>query len=445
MSIDRVNDVVPLAPRSPDQRALVERSQSLIPGGTTCAIVPPEGLEFIIERGEGAYVHDVDGRRFLDFLLGGGPLLLGHGNPRLISAIVEQAGRGTHHMGLTRRAVELVERFVRYVPCAEMARFTSSGSEATFHALRLARAVTGRQGIIKFDGAYHGHHDLAAWSYEFSPTRSPEPYRESAGIQAGVGEQIVVLPFNDARAVRDALSAEPERFAAVICEPVQRAIPPQPGFLEALREVCDRTGTVLVFDEIVTGFRLAPGGAQEHYGVVPDLATFGKALTGGLPFSALLGRRGLMEHLEMGSPEDQFSFHCGTYNGYALAVACAHVMLDVLVEESGVDHLAALGELAREKVERVFVDAGIPVQVCGAGPVLQPYFTDQPVHDHRAVRASDLAFSDALHRKMYEAGIYKSFSKTYLGLIHDDSHIGELTDAMRWAVRELGAGKRASA
>ena len=439
------NDITALTPRSERQRRLVDDSKRLFPGGTTCAIIPPEGLEFIIERGEGPYLYDVDGRRYLDFLLGGGPLVLGHAHPRIVDAIAAQATRGTHHMGLTRRAVELVERFVKYVPCAEMVRFTSSGGEATFHALRLARAVTGRQAIIKFDGAYHGHHDLAVWSHEHSPTRAPEPYPESAGIQKGVREEMVVLPFNDSGAVRDALRAQPERFAAVICEPMQRALKPEPGFLETLREECDRSGSVLVYDEVVTGFRLGRGGAQERYGVVPDLAALGKALSGGLPFSALVGKRALMEHLTPGSDGQSFSFHCGTFNGYALGVATSHVTLDALVEEGGVDSLLALGDLAREKVERVFVDAGVPVRVCGDGPILQPFFTDQPVLDHAAVRASDLAYSEALHRKMYEAGIYKSFTKTYLCLAHEEAHLNELANVMAWAARELREGARKSA
>ena len=439
------NEIVPLKGPSAAQRALVERAQDLIPGGTTNSIVPPEGLEFVIERAEGAYIYDMDGRRFLDFMMGAGPLLLGHAHPRMVEAISRQAAAGTHHFGLGRRAVELVERFVRIIPCAEMTRFTSSGSEATFHALRLARAVSGRQAIIKFDGAYHGHHDLAVWSYEHAPTEWPTPYPESAGIQAGVAEEVVVLPFNDGAAVRETMRASPERFAAVICEPMQRATPPEPGFLETVREECDRAGAALIFDEVVTGFRLAPGGAQEKYGVVPDLAALGKALSGGLPFSALVGKRAYMEHLTPGSEADHFSFHCGTFNGYALGVAASHTMLDVLVEEDGVARLAALGDSARAKLEKVFADAGIPAQVCGDGPILQPYFIDRPVRNHADVRASDLAYSEALHRKIYEAGIYKSFAKTYLSLAHEEAHLAELAEVMAWAVRALAEGDRKQA
>ncbi len=275
---------------SDDQSDLIQRSRDTLPGGTTTSVVPPKGLEFIVDHGEGAYLYDVDGRRYLDFFMGAGPLVLGHAHPRIVAAIRDNAHKGTHHFGLHKRTVELAERLVKYVPSAEMVRFTASGSEATFHALRLARAATGRDGIVKFDGAYHGHHDLAVWSYEQTPTTIPAPTPESRGIQPGVAENIVVLPFNDIGPIRETLRDHPDRFAAVICEPHQRALPPLPGFLEALREECDRAGTILIFDEIVTGFRVAPGGAQERYGVTPDLTALAKILAGGLPGGAVAGK-----------------------------------------------------------------------------------------------------------------------------------------------------------
>jgi len=420
-------------PRSATQSAQVARSKELIPGGTANSLAPPEGLEFIIERGEGPYVYDTDGRRFLDLMLGAGPLVLGHSHPRLVATLTAQAVRGTHYFGLGRRAVELAERLVQHVPCAEMVRFTGSGSEATFHALRLARAVTGRAGIIKFDGAWHGHHDLAVWSMELSPTQVPEPYPVSAGIQRGVSEDLVVLPFNDAAMVRHMLRNHPGRFAAVICEPMQRTLVPRPGFLEVLREECDRAGTVLIFDEVVTGFRLAPGGAQQKYGVTPDLATLGKALAGGVPLSALVGRRALMEHLAPGSDPATYSFHCGTFNAYPLGIECAHTTLDILVGDRGIDLLARLGASAREAVARTLSDCGLAAQVTGDGPLFHFYFSEEPIEDHAAVRRSNLALSDAIHRRMYAAGIYKQFSKAYLSVVHTEDHISAFCDALRWA------------
>ena len=422
---------------SEDQADLVRRAQKLLPGGTTTSVVPPKGLEFIVDRGAGAYLYDVDGRRYLDFFLGAGPLVLGHAHPRIVATLRDNAHKGTHHFGLHKRTVELAERLVKYVPSAEMVRFTSSGSEATFHAMRLARAVTGRAGIIKFDGAYHGHHDLAVWSYEQTRTQIPAPTAESRGIQSGVAEDMTVLPFNDIAAIRETLRARPDHFAAVICEPHQRALPPLPGFLEALREACDRAGTVLIFDEIVTGFRLAAGGGQELYGVVPDLTTLGKAMTGGMPMSALVGKRNLMEHLDPASPPENFAFQCGTYNGYLLATECAHTTLDILIEENGLARLQELGALARERIEKAFVDAGEPVYMSGQGPMFHPYFSARPVHNNADIRASDTEKSAAFHCKLLEGGIYKEFVKGYVGLPHTESHMDEFADVTRWALRQL--------
>jgi glutamate-1-semialdehyde 2,1-aminomutase len=431
--------------RSDAQTALVARTKALIPGGSTNSLMPPDGLEFLIARGEGAYVYDADGRRFLDFMLGAGPLVLGHAHPRIVETLSEQAQRGTHYFGLSTRAVALAERFTQYIPCAEMVRFTSSGSEATFHSLRLARAVTGRQAVIKFDGAWHGHHDLAVWSMELSPTQIPEPYAVSSGIQRGVKEEMVVLPYNDIAAFRAMMAAHPNRFAAVICEPMQRTLTPLPGFLQALREECDRYGTVLIFDEVVSGFRIAPGGAQEKYGVTPDLTALGKALSGGMPLSAVVGRRWLMEHLDPSKVDDQYSFHCGTFNGLPASVECAHTTIDMLVEEGGIGQLAQLGVYAREEVGKLFKDLGVATAVTGDGPIFHFYFTEEDVHDHAAVRRSNLALSDAMHRRLYTAGIYKQFSKAYLSLAHTRAHVDELCDMLRWSYRETVAGAEAGA
>jgi|SRR5579862_2274491 len=421
-----------IPPRSENQSERVRRSQELIPGGSTNSLLAPGGIEFLIAKGEGKYVYDIDGRRFLDFMLGAGPLILGHAHPRIVKTIAAQAASGTQYFGLSQRAVDLAERFVRYVPSAEMVRYTSSGTEATFHALRLSRAVTGRQGVIKFDGAWHGHHDLAVWSMELSPTKIPEPYPVSAGIQHGVREDLIVLPFNDIKQFRACMKEHGHRLAAVICEPVQRTISPIPGFLEALRDECDRSGTVLIFDEVVSGFRLAPGGAQEKYRVTPDLTTLGKAVSGGVPLSAIVGKKRLMEHLDPRSDPKTYDFHCGTYNANALGIESAHTTLDILIEENGLKKLGELGDFARERLRATLTDLKQDAVVTGEGPLFHFYLTKEPIHDHAAVRRSNLTLSDAVHRKIYEAGIYKQFSKSYLSLVHSQDDIEALCDALVW-------------
>ncbi|MEX0956433.1 MAG: aspartate aminotransferase family protein [Rhizobiaceae bacterium] len=416
---------------------LIHTASTLIPGGTTTSAIPVPGLEFIIDRGEGAYVFDVDGRRFADFFMGSGPLVLGHANVRIRTAIERAASAGTTHQGLHRRTVELAARIVDLVPCAEQVRFCTSGTEATLHALRVARVHTGRRKILKFDGAYHGHHDLAVWSIGGDSNSLPSPTPESAGVQHGVAEDILVAPFNDTEFFRTIMDAYSEDVAAVICEPLQRAIPPAPGFLEVVREVCDRSGSVLIFDEIVTGFRLSPGGAQQRYGVTPDLATVGKAIAAGVPYAAILGKKQLMDHFDHRRARECLSFHCGTFSGYYLGAECAHETLDILVNEGGIDRLNELGELARDAARSCFRDLKKDVQVCGDGSLFEVYFTNQKVCNQADIRRSDQVYAKAFHRKLIEAGIYKSSVKAYLSLAHSQAEIDAYTDACKWAVKTL--------
>jgi glutamate-1-semialdehyde 2,1-aminomutase len=301
--------------------------------------------------------------------------------------------------------------------------------------------VTGRLGVIKFDGAWHGHHDFGAVSLEHSPTVIPKPYPVSAGIEPAILDDMVVLPFNDANAVRETLRGASGRFACVICEPMHRTIKPEPGFLETLREECTRAGAILVFDEIVSGFRLAPGGAQEKYGVVPDLTTLGKALAGGMPVAAVVGRRAVMDHMTPGSDPRHYDFHCGTLNGFALGIECAHATLDVLVEGGGIGTLAKLGEYAREKVSRTLADRRVDFVMAGDGPIFQPYYTRGPVRDHRDVRASDLKFNAQVHRHMYAAGIYLLPNKSYLCVQHETAHVDHYAQVLAWAVTRVQNGE----
>jgi glutamate-1-semialdehyde 2,1-aminomutase len=414
---------------------LVARAKAVIPGGSTVAAMLPEGQEFVVERASGAYIHTTDGRTLVDFVCGGGPLVLGHAHPAIADALSRAAAAGTHHYVLNRRTIELAERICRHVESAEMVRFTGSGSEATAHALRLARAVTGRRGIVKFDGAYHGHHDLGVWSFEHSEPDGERPIQEAAGVQRGIADDLAIVPFNDPEAIAALLDSAPERFAAVICEPVQRALPPEPGFLEAVRAACDRTGTVLIFDEIVTGFRLAPGGAQERYGVDADLTTLGKALAGGMPLAALAGRRELMEHLDPRSDAASYSYHCGTFNGYLAGVECAHATLDVLIEGGGLEQLARITALTADAVRGCFEEAGVPVWLATATGMFQPYFSDVPVRDAAGVRASDGARLKRFTALLLEAGVHKLPNKGYVSLAHGEAEIERLVDATRWALQ----------
>lgn len=416
---------------------LISRARDVFPGCTNNAVSPKFGQEFIVERGEGAYLFDIDGRSFLDFTLGSGPLVLGHAHPRMVKTVKQAAEIGTHHFAPHVRAVELAERICEYVPCAEMVRFTASGNEATYNAIRLARAVTGRDGIIKFDGAFHGHHDLVAWSFERSNTDFPRPFPQSAGVQKGVEGDVVVMPFNDLESVEQIVRESPERYAAIICEPFQRMVAPDEGFLEGLRSLCDETGTILIFDEIVTGFRLAIGGAQEFYGVTPDLAAIGKALSAGLPFAALIGKKKLLEHLDPASRKEQFSFHCGTLNAYLLGVEAAHTCLDILINDEGINYLGEIGSYARKCLTQVFSGTEYEVKIVGEGPLFHVYFTNGPIRNNADVAKCDWVVSDRLHELLFESGIYKPSVKGYLSIVHQREHIDQLCETISQALRIL--------
>lgn len=267
-----------------------------IPGQCFGTFKLPDEVSFIASRGEGARLWTTDGRSLIDFVLGSGPMIVGHAHPRVVDAIKTQAMRGTTFYAMNEVAPRLAARIAQFVPCGEAVKFVSDGAEATFYALRFARAFTGRTLILKFEGAYHGHNDyglhgLKATRYSNYPVAVPN----SAGIPAAVSSTVLVAPYNDLDTLEKLIEPVAKDLAAIIVEPVQRSIPPKPGFLAGLRQICDRTGTLLIFDEVVTGFRLALGGGQEVFGVKPDLCTLGKVIGGGLPLAAIAGRRDVIE------------------------------------------------------------------------------------------------------------------------------------------------------
>ena len=282
-------------------------------------------IDIVPVRGEGAKIYDARGREYIDYLLGSGPLILGHRHPVVTKALHEQIDRGTQFFFLTPEAMTLAQQIVEAVPCAESVRFGVSGAEAIASALRFARASTGREKILKFEGGFHGGHDFALMSS--SPrTLSPWPVAnaDSAGIPDAIRELVLIAPFNDLATTEAIVAQHRDELAAVIVEPYQRFIAPQPGFLVGLRELTHRHGILLIFDEIVTGFRLAYGGAQEYYGVTPDLAVLGKAFGGGLPLSAVVGSHAV---LDLCAPEHEkrsdYVQQIGTFNANPLSVACA--------------------------------------------------------------------------------------------------------------------------
>lgn len=364
-----------------------------------------------VDRAEGAYLWDVDGRRYIDYVLGQGANLLGHAHPQIAKAVGRQASLGVAYAAQHRAEAEVAERMIEMIPSAELIRFNSVGSEAVHGALRLARGHTGREKVIKFEGHYHGWLDPVLYSVHPDPELAGPRSRPAAvagtlGQTPGGDDGLVMLPFNDLQAVAQVLEEHSCQIAAIILEPLMcnsGAIAPVPGYLEGLRELATQHGALLIFDEIITGFRLAPGGAQERYRVTPDLAVFGKAMAGGMQVSALAGHREVMGDIASGKVA-----HAGTFNSHPVALAAAEVALRLLDEDRDqiYPRLDRHGQRLMAGIRSAAQATGVPVRVEGPGSVFQVYFTDaQQITDYRDYAATDLKTGHRVHELLLQAGI----------------------------------------
>ncbi len=364
--------------------ALHARASLVSPGGVQGEGRGATPYPLFMTQAQGARIRDVDGNEYVDFHASFGAVLLGHNDAR-INAAARRAmdEHGVSFSTANPLEVELAERLVAMVPSAERVVFSCTGTEATFHAIRLARAFTGRERILKFEGNYHGWHDYVAWSHHFATdAEEPVPVPASAGMPASVRDLVVVREYNDAAGVRDVLAREGSTIAAVILEPIFHnagVVLPDPGFLETLREACTAAGTVLIFDEVITGFRHAPGGAQERLGVTPDLTTLGKALGNGFPISALCGRGDIMDRL---GPKGDVLF-AGTFAGHTLDVAVALEVTGIVRERAIHQHIGALAERLTTGIQTAIDETGARVQVRASGGVWTLYFTDEPIRRFR--------------------------------------------------------------
>ena len=409
------------------QASLLERAEKSIPGAALGVFSLPEKQRIVIESGQGSTVVDANGKTYVDYLLSSGPLILGHAHPEVVAAVQKQAALGSTYYALNRPAIELAELIVDAVPCAEALRYQSTGSEATFAALRLARAATGRKLVLKFEGSFHGSHDVAQMTTARMMGRnSDETVAESAGLAERLADDVLIAPFNDLAAATDMVARHGAEIAAIIVEPLQRVLRPAPGFLEGLRDLSTRHGIVLVFDEVVTGFRLAWGGAQELYGVEPDLACYAKAIGGGYPISAIAGRRDILELADKRrSGSETYSYLGGTLTGNPISAAAGLACLNVLRRPGTYERLRALGDRLRDGLEQAGRQAGVPVQVLGEGPVLSPL-----ISENRSIRmARDL---DTVDKKMMVAWAHEMIDrgvlltpggKMYISLVHSDEDI----------------------
>ncbi|EEE38737.1 glutamate-1-semialdehyde 2,1-aminomutase [Rhodobacteraceae bacterium KLH11] len=416
------------------QAEWIARAQQVLPAGGFGNFDP--GI--LIARGEGSRVWDEDGKEYVDYLIGSGPMLLGHGHPEVMEAVLEQLPRGMTFFANNSKGVELAEAIIDAVPCCEQVRFVASGGEADMYAIRLARAYTGRDRILKFEGGYHGMSAEAQMS--LAPAKRvnfPQAVPDSAGIPQGVADQMLIAPYNDLEAVA-ALLAEHNDVAAIIVEPLQRIIPPAPGYLQGLRDLCDRHNVLLVFDEIVTGFRLAYGGAQERYGVTPDICTLGKIIGGGFPLAALGASAEIMQHFDKDRVgPDKWLMQLGTLSGNPVAAAAGLKTMEILSRDGAYDHLRNIGRTLQAMQSDALTKAGIAHQICGDETLFDIYFTAQACRDYRSANHDTPARNTRYNAVLRENGVFKSPGKLYPSLAVTQADLDLTQEAVQAAVAAI--------
>jgi glutamate-1-semialdehyde 2,1-aminomutase len=422
-----------------DSERLYAEACRVIPGGVNSPVRAWNavgGHPLFIQRGRGAEVIDADGRSFLDLVASWGPLVLGHAHPSVVNAVGERTRRGTSFGAPTAGEIELARLLVEAVPSVEQVRLVSSGTEATMSALRLARAATGRDGILKFTGCYHGHVDALLVRAGSGAMTLGVP--DSPGVPSVLAALTLGAEFNDVAGVRALLRARGGEIAAAIVEPVagnMGVVPPAPGFLETLREETERAGALLVFDEVITGFRVGWSGAQGRYGVTPDLTCLGKVIGGGLPLAAFGGRRDLMERLAPVGPV----YQAGTLSGNPVSVAAGLATLTTLRETPGAyERLEELGALAEAELSAAAAAAGVPACVNRVGSMLTLFLGVEEVRDHAGARRADTGRFGRFFRGMLEEGIYlppSQFEAFFLSLAHREADIERVARAARKVLR----------
>jgi len=389
----------------------------------------PEDIA-VMASGEGCRLIDSEGREWLDMSMGWGSVLVGHARTEVVDAVLRQAPRGSNFAYLNEHALALADELVRLSPAAERVRFCASGTEATMYCQRLARAFTGKPKILKFEGAYHGANEAGVTSLFASGTVNfPQPELTSAGTPAAA-EHLLVAPYNDIEALRSILSEHKDVIAAVLMEPLQRCTPPRAGYLDAVRAACDEFGVLLIFDEVVTGFRLAYGGAQEYYGVVPDLVAYGKALGGGYPIGAFGGRADIMEMVaESRIGGADYVWMASTLGGNPISTAAAMAALSVFRAPGTYEKLHGLGKELRRRMRDALAIRGIAAQVIGDGPLAQVVFSPDPVFDYRSTKKGNSRLGRAVMLSLFRQRVFLNpmGTKLYLSLAHGAEEI-ELFD-----------------
>jgi glutamate-1-semialdehyde 2,1-aminomutase len=426
--------------RTDEERALIAEAERLFPTQTRCLTFDPE-LNFCVSKAKGSHIWDVSGNEYIDYLLGSGPHVLGHAHPAVLEALRTIPEGGTSHLIVNEHAVKLGQKIVEHVPGAEMVSLHSSGSEATFFAMRLARVYRKRDKILKFEGAYHGMNDYAMMSNQWTMGLHayPAAVPNTHGIPRALHDQVLVAPFNDLDKAASIIAEHRDELAGVIIEPVQRTFEPRPGFLQGIREVTANFDIPLIFDEVVTGFRLGLGGAAGLYGVTPDLCATGKAISGGLPLGVLCGRADLMS---IANPKRRlqllpFSMQTGTFSSNPV---CASVALALIAEYEKLgtyERLEEVGTMVRKGLVDAIAHTGVEASVTGVPSVFEIWFCKDEPYDHRSSRAADfytnIRFSDLL----LGLGVLKAAEKFFISAAHTDEDVARTIEAFHIALEQL--------
>lgn len=418
--------------------ALFTRAQKLLPGGVNSpvrAFKSVGGEPFFVKRADGPYLYDVDDNRYIDYVGSWGPMIVGHNHTAVRQAVKQAIGNGLSFGAPCEAEVTMAETLTRLVPSCEMVRMVNSGTEATLSAIRLARGATGRSRIVKFEGCYHGHGDSFLVKAGSGMLTLGVP--TSPGVPAGLSELTLTLPYNDFEAATALFAEQGEHIAGLIIEPVvgnANCIPPREGYLQHLRALCTQYGTVLIFDEVMTGFRVALGGAQAHYGVTPDLTTFGKIIGGGMPVGAYGGRRELMSQISPAGP----IYQAGTLSGNPVAMAAGLAMLELVQEPGFHDRLSASAARLCAGLEAAAADAGVAVTTTQVGAMFGLFFTDQKVETYAQATACDITAFNTFFHAMLERGVFlapSAYEAGFLSSAHDDSIINATLEAAREAFK----------
>lgn len=420
---------------------LFAQAQKTIPGGVNSPVRAFKGVggdPIFFKKGKGAYLYDEDGKTYIDYVGSWGPMILGHAHPGVVSAVQQAAENGLSFGAPTAIETEMAEAVCNIIPSIESVRMVSSGTEATMTAIRLARGYTGRDKIIKFEGCYHGHADSLLVKAGSGALTLGEP--NSPGVPAALAEHTITLTFNDIDSVKQAFSEVGDQIAAIIVEPVagnMNCIPPLPGFLEGLRSLCDEHGSVLIFDEVMTGFRVALAGAQEHYGITPDLTTLGKVIGGGMPVGAFGGKKAIMDHISPVGPV----YQAGTLSGNPIAMAAGLTMMKEISKPGFYDALSEKAKLLCQGIESAAQDAGIPLSTNQVGGMFGFFFSSEKnISRFDQVMECDLERFKRFYHGMLEQGVYlapSAFEAGFVSAAHSEGELNQTIEAAKQVMKSL--------